>query len=153
MEKKHSRVLGTNKLQISEEGASHLVGSIIEKGISDKPQSKYFSPTPAPKPTVLPFPVACHRSHGPVSSLFLSSLISFMSGLADGLLLFWLFGMILEREILSKYLLLSISCNELCTGFLVLGWHVWDNFNTITRALKRVNLICINFVVFGRNVS
>ncbi|XP_031269938.1 transcriptional elongation regulator MINIYO [Pistacia vera] len=65
MEKKQSKVVGTTKLQISEEGVSHLVGSIIEKGISDKPQSKSFSPTPAPKPTVLPFPVARHRSHGP----------------------------------------------------------------------------------------
>jgi hypothetical protein len=40
---------------------SHLVGSIVEKGFSAA------APSSAPRPTVLPFPVARHRSHGPVS--------------------------------------------------------------------------------------
>ena len=39
---------------------SSLVGSIVEKGF---PENK---PLP-PKPSRLPFPVARHRSHGPVS--------------------------------------------------------------------------------------
>ncbi|KAL6839540.1 hypothetical protein ACP4OV_030810 [Aristida adscensionis] len=39
--------------------ASHLVGSIVEKGFSAA------APSSAPRPTVLPFPVARHRSHGP----------------------------------------------------------------------------------------
>ncbi|TVU07951.1 hypothetical protein EJB05_41329, partial [Eragrostis curvula] len=38
---------------------SHLVGSIVEKGFSAA------APSFAPRPTVLPFPVARHRSHGP----------------------------------------------------------------------------------------
>lgn len=41
-------------------GASCLVGSIVEKGISGKKPL-----APVPKPTVIPFPVARHRSHGP----------------------------------------------------------------------------------------
>ncbi|KAG1335442.1 putative transcriptional elongation regulator MINIYO [Cocos nucifera] len=46
--------------------APGLVGSIVEKGFSSsddyKPQQK---PVSFPHPTVLPFPVARHRSHGP----------------------------------------------------------------------------------------
>ncbi|GJN38696.1 hypothetical protein PR202_gb27761 [Eleusine coracana subsp. coracana] len=38
---------------------SHLVGSIVEKGFSAP------APSFSPRPTVLPFPVARHRSHGP----------------------------------------------------------------------------------------
>ena len=64
------KVFGSNTLQLSEDDASRLVGSIVEKGISEKP---LINPTlnPFPKPTVLPFPVARHRSHGPVSPLLL----------------------------------------------------------------------------------
>ena len=40
---------------------SHLVGAIVEKGFSAA------APSSAPRPSVLPFPVARHRSHGPVS--------------------------------------------------------------------------------------
>ncbi|KAF5727128.1 putative RNA polymerase II-associated protein 1 [Tripterygium wilfordii] len=49
-----------------EEG-SFLVGNVIEKGISDDPfdSNPNRKHTPGPKPTVLPFPVARHRSHGP----------------------------------------------------------------------------------------
>lgn len=61
------KMIGNSKLQISEDDASRLIGSIVEKGMSDGPNTKPF-PTPAPNPTVLPFPVARHRSHGPVSS-------------------------------------------------------------------------------------
>ncbi|CAK7329428.1 unnamed protein product [Dovyalis caffra] len=53
---------GANKLEIGENNASRLIGSIIEKGISETQQNK---PTPPPQLTVLPFPVARHRSHGP----------------------------------------------------------------------------------------
>ncbi|KAL5224721.1 hypothetical protein ABZP36_011360 [Zizania latifolia] len=40
---------------------SHLVGAIVEKGFS----SLAAAPSSAPSPSVLPFPVARHRSHGP----------------------------------------------------------------------------------------
>ncbi|KAF7827951.1 transcriptional elongation regulator MINIYO [Senna tora] len=58
------KIFGTNSLQIGDDDASGLVGCIVEKGISEKPLSNptYVS---LPKPTVLPFPVARHRSHGP----------------------------------------------------------------------------------------
>ncbi|KAK9287396.1 hypothetical protein L1049_015815 [Liquidambar formosana] len=67
--KKPSRqkIFGGNAIQIDEAGASWLIGSIVEKGISDEPQTMPLTPSSAPKPTVLPFPVARHRSHGPVS--------------------------------------------------------------------------------------
>ncbi|KAM1791226.1 hypothetical protein ACFX12_035211 [Malus domestica] len=53
-------IFGTKALQTSDgDGASSLIGGIVEKGISDKPLS---GPTPPPRPTVLPFPVARHRS-------------------------------------------------------------------------------------------
>ncbi|XP_020585020.1 transcriptional elongation regulator MINIYO [Phalaenopsis equestris] len=46
-----------------------LVGSIIEKGFSSSSSSSSNPPNPSiisyPQPTVLPFPVARHRSHGP----------------------------------------------------------------------------------------
>ncbi|KAJ7947244.1 Transcriptional elongation regulator MINIYO [Quillaja saponaria] len=54
------KTLGTN----AENYASFLIGSIVEKGISDDPLKKP-APIPLPKPTVLPFPIARHRSHGP----------------------------------------------------------------------------------------
>ncbi|THG19869.1 hypothetical protein TEA_014514 [Camellia sinensis var. sinensis] len=59
------KIFGASSLQMSEDDASHLVGSIVEKGISEKPQNRPIPPTSAPRPTVLPFPVARHRSHGP----------------------------------------------------------------------------------------
>lgn len=65
------KVLGTNALQMSENEASRLIGSIVEKGMFDDPPANskpFFNPVPPPKPTVLPFPVARHRSHGPVNS-------------------------------------------------------------------------------------
>ncbi|KAL5856177.1 hypothetical protein ACOSQ4_005979 [Xanthoceras sorbifolium] len=60
-----TQIFGANKLVLGEDDASRLIGNVIEKGISDNAQSSSFYPTPAPKPTVLPFPVARHRSHGP----------------------------------------------------------------------------------------
>lgn len=45
-------------LKINDEDASRLVGGVVEKGFSDVAPS-------LPLPTVLPFPVARHRSHGP----------------------------------------------------------------------------------------
>ncbi|XP_052192752.1 transcriptional elongation regulator MINIYO [Diospyros lotus] len=66
---KHSagKIFGANSLQLPEDEdvSSRLVGSIVEKGISDNPQNKPLAPTSAPRLTVLPFPVARHRSHGP----------------------------------------------------------------------------------------
>ncbi|XP_022943843.1 transcriptional elongation regulator MINIYO [Cucurbita moschata] len=59
------KVFGTNALQLSEHDASRLVGGIVEKGISDAEQSKPFASVAPPRPSVLPFPVARHRSHGP----------------------------------------------------------------------------------------
>ncbi|XP_008448341.3 transcriptional elongation regulator MINIYO isoform X1 [Cucumis melo] len=59
-----AKVFGTNSLQLSEDDATRLVGGIVEKGVSDSEQSTPFF-SPAPRPSVLPFPVARHRSHGP----------------------------------------------------------------------------------------
>ncbi|MED6220988.1 hypothetical protein PIB30_050102 [Stylosanthes scabra] len=66
-EPKKVKVLSTSSLQINEEDASRLVGSIIEKGISDSQGNNIITTPPSsfPKSTVLPFPVARHRSHGP----------------------------------------------------------------------------------------
>ncbi|KAL3037296.1 hypothetical protein AAZX31_01G058600 [Glycine max] len=67
-EQPKKKVVNTSSLQINQNDSFHLVGSIVEKGISD---SHNNNPTTTPfhffpKPTVLPFPVARHRSHGPV---------------------------------------------------------------------------------------
>lgn len=60
------KVSGTIKPQVNEDDASMLIGSIVEKGVSDVPGTKTLAaPTPPPRATVLPFPVARHRSHGP----------------------------------------------------------------------------------------
>ncbi|KAG8644111.1 hypothetical protein MANES_11G100750v8 [Manihot esculenta] len=59
------KIFGADMLQIHGDDASCVIGSIIEKGISENPQNKPLTPTPPPKVTVLPFPVARHRSHGP----------------------------------------------------------------------------------------
>ncbi|XP_050260875.1 transcriptional elongation regulator MINIYO isoform X2 [Quercus robur] len=61
-----SKVFGASSLQIGgdDDGgvvSNSLIGSIVEKGISDNPPP----PTAPPKLSVLPFPVARHRSHGP----------------------------------------------------------------------------------------
>ncbi|CAN1771003.1 Transcriptional elongation regulator MINIYO [Linum perenne] len=57
-------VFGANKVTIGEDAAlaSFLIGSIVEKGISESTSSK---PIPPPTPSVFPFPVARHRAHGP----------------------------------------------------------------------------------------
>ena len=70
-----SKVFGASSLQIGgDDGvgvvSNSLIGSIVEKGISDNPPP----PTAPPKLSVLPFPVARHRSHGPVISPFSSLL-------------------------------------------------------------------------------
>ncbi|GER50215.1 RNA polymerase II-associated protein [Striga asiatica] len=59
------RISGANPLQINEDDASRLVGGIVEKGFSDIHSSRSLGPPTAPRPSVLPFPVARHRSHGP----------------------------------------------------------------------------------------
>ncbi|KAK6159618.1 hypothetical protein DH2020_006932 [Rehmannia glutinosa] len=59
------KILGATPLQISEDDAGRLVGGIVEKGFSDMSPSRPLGPSAAPRPTVLPFPVARHRSHGP----------------------------------------------------------------------------------------
>ncbi|KAK7275000.1 hypothetical protein RIF29_16106 [Crotalaria pallida] len=67
-EPKKVKIFNTSALQITENDASRLVGSIVEKGISDSGSNSHnnsFTFHPFPKPTVLPFPVARHRSHGP----------------------------------------------------------------------------------------
>ncbi|GLT42980.1 hypothetical protein SLA2020_169570 [Shorea laevis] len=55
-----SKNLGTR----SNDDASWLVGSIVEKGVASS-QISNNKTTPPPQPTLLPFPVARHRSHGP----------------------------------------------------------------------------------------
>ncbi|KAI5437929.1 hypothetical protein KIW84_023888 [Lathyrus oleraceus] len=66
MEPKKVKVLNTSSLPVNQENALRLVGSIVEKGIDDgdsqKKTNNFYS---FPKPTVVPFPVARHRSHGP----------------------------------------------------------------------------------------
>jgi hypothetical protein len=72
MEAKKVKILNTSSLQINQQEAFRLVGSIVEKGIDDDGVSQN-KPNPFysfPKPTVVPFPVARHRSHGPVSTPF-----------------------------------------------------------------------------------
>ncbi|CAL0315255.1 unnamed protein product [Lupinus luteus] len=66
-EPKKVKAFNKSSLQISENDASRLVGSIVEKGISDSHNNNNnsFLFQPFPQPTVLPFPVARHRSHGP----------------------------------------------------------------------------------------
>lgn len=69
------KIFGTQ--QISEDDALSLVGGIVEKGFSDNSQFRSTGPSYAPRPTVLPFPVARHRSHGPVIPFFIP--FSFLS--------------------------------------------------------------------------
>ncbi|KAJ8765025.1 hypothetical protein K2173_010499 [Erythroxylum novogranatense] len=59
------RVFVANHVGVYTDNASLLIGRILEKGISDDLQKKPSNPTPPPKLSVLPFPVARHRSHGP----------------------------------------------------------------------------------------
>ncbi|KAM7479487.1 hypothetical protein LguiA_027700 [Lonicera macranthoides] len=59
------KIFGTSALQVTEDDASRLVGGIVEKGFSESPQTGTVGSFSAPRPTVLPFPVARHRSHGP----------------------------------------------------------------------------------------
>ncbi|XP_043702018.1 transcriptional elongation regulator MINIYO [Telopea speciosissima] len=61
---------GISSSRIEEEaGISRLVGGIVEKGFSStttRPSDKNPpGPFSLPRPTVIPFPVARHRSHGP----------------------------------------------------------------------------------------
>ncbi|XP_042491109.1 transcriptional elongation regulator MINIYO [Macadamia integrifolia] len=61
---------GVSSSKMEEEaGISHLVGRIVEKGFSTTTTTpsdkKPPGPSSFPRPTVLPFPVARHRSHGP----------------------------------------------------------------------------------------
>ncbi|XP_021774893.1 transcriptional elongation regulator MINIYO-like [Chenopodium quinoa] len=58
-----ARVFGANAVQLSEDEANQLIGGIVEKCVSDDCFST--PPSTAPLPSVLPFPVARHRSHGP----------------------------------------------------------------------------------------
>lgn len=69
------------------DNASSLVGSIIEKGIvSNNDISKPIQP---PRLSVLPFPVARHRSHGPVSHhKFYSSFFFFCNDFVLNLIFF-----------------------------------------------------------------
>jgi len=73
--KKKVKILNTSLIQLNhhqqqqQQIGFQLVGSIIEKGIDDNVKQKktitYYS---FPKPIVVPFPVARHRSHGPISN-------------------------------------------------------------------------------------
>ncbi|KAK9944284.1 hypothetical protein M0R45_009858 [Rubus argutus] len=60
--KNRKKIFGNTSLQLSDVDASCMVGGIVEKGISDKP---VLGPIAPPRPTVLHFPVARHRSEGP----------------------------------------------------------------------------------------
>lgn len=68
--KKKVKILNTSSIQVNQHQqqqiAFQLVGSIVEKGIDDSgTQKKTTTDYSFPKPTVVPFPVARHRSHGP----------------------------------------------------------------------------------------
>lgn len=58
------RVFGANAVNLSEIEANNLIGGILEKGIIDNNFST--PPSSSPLPSLLPFPVARHRSHGPL---------------------------------------------------------------------------------------
>lgn len=60
------RTFAKPKFQFGEEDSSWLIGGVVEKGVVEKPMEMTKAPS-APVPTVLPFPVARHRAHGPVS--------------------------------------------------------------------------------------
>lgn len=60
-----SKILGATPLHVSEDDTGMLVGGIVEKGFSDNQQTRPMIPPSAPRPSVLSFPVARHRSHGP----------------------------------------------------------------------------------------
>ncbi|XP_047945467.1 transcriptional elongation regulator MINIYO isoform X1 [Salvia hispanica] len=60
-----SKMLGATSIQIGEDDVSRLVGGIVEKGFSEARQTRPLPPPTGPRPTVLPFPLARHRSHGP----------------------------------------------------------------------------------------
>lgn len=59
-----AKMLGNKALEKDGNDTSWLIGSIVEKGIAPSEFSSK-KPTLPPTPTVLPFPVARHRSHGP----------------------------------------------------------------------------------------
>lgn len=65
MMKKHNSGKSQNMVQVSQDDASRLVGGIIEKGFSGESLNSPLPLSSAPRATVLPFPVARHRSHGP----------------------------------------------------------------------------------------
>jgi hypothetical protein len=82
--KKKVKILNTSSIQINQQQqqqqqiAFQLVGSIVEKGIDGSGmQKKTTTDYSFPKPTVVPFPVARHRSHGPVSNPITLFLIKF----------------------------------------------------------------------------
>ncbi|KAK3015160.1 hypothetical protein RJ639_005306 [Escallonia herrerae] len=57
---------GNGSLKLGDDAdASFLVGGIVEKGFSQESGLRPVGPSSSPRPTVLPFPVARHRSHGP----------------------------------------------------------------------------------------
>lgn len=59
-----AKILRNKALEIDGGDNSWLIGGIVENGIAS-PEFSSKKPTPPPNPTVLPFPVARHRSHGP----------------------------------------------------------------------------------------
>ncbi|KAF1889673.1 hypothetical protein Lal_00025001, partial [Lupinus albus] len=83
-EPKKVKVLNTSSLQISENDASSLVGSIVEKGLSDSHNNNNsFLFYPFPKLNVLHFPIARHRSHGPNFTRLNSLSFDFLNSLCS----------------------------------------------------------------------
>lgn len=72
--KKSKSTLGASSLKINQGDASRLVGGIVEKGFSDEPGSNHAGSLSGPQPSVLPFPVARHRSQGPHWSAFVGGI-------------------------------------------------------------------------------
>ncbi|XP_050363922.1 transcriptional elongation regulator MINIYO isoform X2 [Argentina anserina] len=85
MEKKQTpslknKIFGNTALQLNDVESSCMVGGIVEKGFSDKPIS---GPVAPPRPSVLHFPVARHRSEGPHWSP-VNSKVSVQEGEGEG---------------------------------------------------------------------
>lgn len=103
------KIFGTNPPQVGEDDVSRLVGGIVEKGFSQVPQTRPLAPPSAPRPTVLPFPMARHRSHGPVCVILSVVIITRYP-------FFFFFGMLCHCEMWKSLKLIGLlsmcGCND-----------------------------------------
>jgi len=104
--KKKVKILNTSSIQIKQQQqqqiAFQLVGTIVEKGIDDNgTQKKTTTDYSFPKPTVVPFPVARHRSHGPVSNPITLFLLKFQP--------FYIFINVIKQLVDDCMILMTLS--------------------------------------------